>query len=59
MGILKKFMGNENTCYICQDNPLDKELIYDVKIKKSYHMECLKEQSIKKIQNAITSVDDI
>ncbi|WP_165442880.1 hypothetical protein [Senegalia massiliensis] len=52
-------MQSENTCYICQDNPLDKELIYDVKIKQCYHMECLKEQSIKKIQNAITSVDDI
>lgn len=56
MGILKKFIQSEPKCYICGKNPSDKEMIYDIKIKQCYHLECLKAQSSKKIEDAIDNI---
>lgn len=59
MCILQKFIQSELKCYICGQNPSDKEMIYDIKLKQCYHIECLKAESTKKIKNAITTFKDI
>lgn len=59
MSILDRFIKKENSCHICEQNPLDKELIYDPKIKQYYHMECLQKRFTKRIENAINNIDDI
>lgn len=58
MSILERFIKKETACHICKDNPLDKELIYDPKIKQYYHMECLQNRFTKRIENAIFEIEE-
>jgi len=59
MSILERFIKKETSCHICDQNPLDKELIYDPKIKQYYHMECLQKRFTKRIESAVKEPNKI